>query len=85
MLEKILSKKQLRWQCRRGMLELDILLGRFLERYYNKLTKQQQQQFANLLTINDTELYDWLLRQQPVKQEFQIIVQLILDWQHDGD
>ena len=30
--------KRLRWQCRRGMLELDLLLGAFLDQYYLNLS-----------------------------------------------
>ena len=53
--------KQLRWQCRRGMLELDILLSRFLEKHYEQLAASEQQQFVELLTATDPELYAWLV------------------------
>jgi len=85
MLENQLSKKRLRWQCRRGMLELDVLLGRFLEQQYDELNTQQRQEFVNLLTIDDTELYGWLVQQQTVKQEFAAIVALIRNGQETDD
>lgn len=53
--------KELRWQCRRGMLELDILLARFLEKRYAELTEEEQAQFVKLLSATDPELYAWLV------------------------
>lgn len=50
----------LRWACRRGMLELDILLGRFLEQRYLLLSPQQKKCFEQLLTCEDQDLFLWL-------------------------
>lgn len=54
-------EKQLFWACRRGMLELDVLLGNFLREAYPHLAKSDQDLFANLLTYSDPELFSWLL------------------------
>ena len=40
---------RLRWSCRRGMLELDVLLGNFLEEAYFGLTPSEQELFVKLL------------------------------------
>lgn len=56
-----IEKKKLAWACRRGMLELDLLLMPFLTDHYDDLTAAQQQTFANLLSENDQTLYAWLL------------------------
>lgn len=48
---------RLRWRCRRGMLELDLVLARFLEENYIKLTAQQQAEFDALLDLPDQELW----------------------------
>ncbi len=85
MSELDLSKKRLQWQCRRGMLELDLLLNRFLQQQYTRLTAQQQRDFTALLSVSDTELYAWLMRQAAVAPAYQAIVAYILDWQrHDA-
>jgi antitoxin CptB len=47
------------WRCRRGMLELDLFLQRFLERDYPHLTDREQAAFARLLDIPDPELLDY--------------------------
>jgi len=52
---------RLKWQCRRGMLELDLLLSGFLENGYTGLDKQQQQLFVDLLETPDTELLEFLM------------------------
>lgn len=52
---------QLKWACRRGMLELDILLNRFLEKQYPYLSNIEQQTFIQLLSYQDPDLYHWLM------------------------
>ncbi len=50
---------RLRWRCRRGMLELDLVLARFLQRHCARLTVQQLAEFDELLDLPDQDL--WLL------------------------
>lgn len=49
------------WQCRRGMLELDVFLQRFLKQGYDDLNEKQQQAFMQLLELPDQELLEILL------------------------
>jgi len=53
--------EQLRWQCRRGMLELDFVLQRYLDDHFEAADKQDKIRFAELLTAQDPELQVWLL------------------------
>ena len=55
--------KRLSWACRRGMLELDVLLSRFLEEVYPHLSNQDQALFERYLSCSDPELYAFLLGQ----------------------
>jgi len=48
---------RLRWHCRRGMLELDMVLARFLEEKYVQLDARQQQEFESLLALEDQALW----------------------------
>ena len=52
---------RLRWQCRRGMLELDLLLNRFLDIGFAGLDAAQRVSFNRLLAYQDQILYDWLM------------------------
>ena len=49
---------RLRWQCRRGLLELDLVLERFLEKHCNRLHGERLSSFQTLLTYTDNEIWD---------------------------
>ncbi len=61
--------KRLRWQCRRGMLELDLLLGAFLDRHYLNLSAVDKNLFEQLLTYSDQDLYRYLMKRQFVEDQ----------------
>lgn len=51
------EKSRVRWHCRRGMKELDVLLERFVSTEYDALTALEHQAFCNLLEKSDPDLY----------------------------
>lgn len=54
---------RLRWRCRRGMLELDLLLAPFIEHEYLQLDESQRNAFERLLRLPDPELYSYLMEE----------------------
>ena len=52
---------RLRWHCRRGMLELDLLLEGFLDEGYAALDEDGRRLFARLLDYPDQVLIDWFM------------------------
>jgi len=52
---------KLRWRCRRGTLELDLLLLRYLEHAYLSATSDQQRAFLRILDLEDIELMPYLM------------------------
>nr|WP_274600225.1 succinate dehydrogenase assembly factor 2 [Thiocystis violacea] len=58
--------RRLRWQCRRGMLELDHLLSRFLELGYRDLSEADRLLFARLLGEQDQDLHNWLVSRSAI-------------------
>ena len=62
--------ERIRWRCRRGLLELDIVLGRFIE-HYASLNTQQQKVFDSLLDLPDTSLWDMISGKLPALNEDQ--------------
>lgn len=52
---------KLEWACRRGMLELDVLLGNFLKEAYPSLTTDDKILFIKLLNSSDPELFAWIM------------------------
>jgi len=56
------NKQRLRWQCRRGLKEVEVLLVPFLEQHFDALDVAEQLLFAELLTHHDMALFDWFLK-----------------------
>ena len=74
------SKARIRWACRRGMLELDVLFMPFVEEAYDSLDAKQQAAFQRLLTQEDPDLFAWFMGHEECKDaELNSMVQLILD------
>jgi antitoxin CptB len=58
---QITEYSELKWRCRRGMLELDILLNSYLDKNYNTMSQQQGDIFSEVLDYPDQVLFDLLL------------------------
>lgn len=52
------EQRRLAWRCRRGMLELDIVLQRFVATYFNGLTLAEMAQFDAMLELPDNQFWD---------------------------
>lgn len=63
-MELHIDRARLRWLCRRGMKELDVLLERFLKDRYDGLNTEQQQAFMRLLQMEDPDLMAMLMGKQ---------------------
>ena len=53
---------KLKWRCRRGIREFDILFTQFLEEEYPHLTEQQKEWFHLLVEEQDPVIMDWLFK-----------------------
>ena len=53
---------KLRWRCRRGLLENDLLLERFFARHGAGITPRQAALIEELMQLADNDLMDLLLR-----------------------
>jgi antitoxin CptB len=74
------NKARLKWACRRGMLELDILFIPFVEEAYDALSLEQQYIFERLLTEQDPDLFAWFMGHKVCEdKELNAMVQLILN------
>lgn len=69
---------RLRWRCRRGMLELDLLLQPFLDAGYDELDEAGQGLFIALLELPDQELLEQLMgiKETQEKELAHIITQI---------
>ncbi|MCX7056065.1 MAG: succinate dehydrogenase assembly factor 2 [Proteobacteria bacterium] len=57
---------RLRWRCRRGMRELDVLLERYLAQRWPSASAESHAAFLRLLELPDPELADYCLRRAPI-------------------
>ncbi|HEY7987089.1 MAG TPA: succinate dehydrogenase assembly factor 2 [Methylophilaceae bacterium] len=73
-----IEMQRMQWRCRRGLLELDIVLGRFVSQCYEHLTADQLRIFNDLLDYTDNELLDLIItRTQSPDAEVQELVLLM--------
>ena len=69
---------RLKWRCRRGLLELDLILQEFLERRFERLDAGEKALFDELLDSPDPDLLDWVLgRSEPADPRYRGVVRLL--------
>lgn len=67
--------ERVRWRARRGLLELDIVLGRFIEACYSQLSEQEKLIFEELLDMPDNPLWDMIAgRAEATQQDYQSLL-----------
>ena len=60
---------RIRWHCRRGLLELDLILERFNQRHLDGLDAVQLEQFKELLALDDNHLLDLIMERIAVTDQ----------------
>ncbi len=60
-----MEKARLRWLCRRGMKELDVLMERYLAGRYDAAPADEQQAFVELLGQEDPQIWSWIMEFEP--------------------
>lgn len=69
---------RIKWACRRGMLELDFILGQFLKTGFLEFSETEQLDFLTFLKHPDPDLYAWLMGYQKAESAADIkMIQLI--------
>lgn len=56
-----LDRARLRWRARRGLLENDLIITRFLDHYETQLTEADVKALTQLFEMDDNALLDVLL------------------------
>ncbi|MFT7459654.1 MAG: antitoxin CptB [Planctomycetota bacterium] len=68
---------RLRWRCRRGIKEMDLILQYFLEHDYPTLSSEDKTVFDEILDETDLDILDWVLdRAEPDRTEYKTIIKL---------
>lgn len=63
------AKKRIRWRSRRGLLELDLLLGSFLAERFEQLNDQELATYCLILDLPDNDFLDLLNGKASVTDE----------------
>jgi antitoxin CptB len=63
------SLSKLKWRCRRGLLENDLFIERFFQRYEASLTVGQARALEVLMDLSDNDLLDLLLKRREPEGE----------------
>ena len=53
---------RLRWRCRRGTREMDLILDRFLAAAGGDLDEETREVLERLLDQSDQDILDWIIR-----------------------
>ena len=84
-MERDADYNRLCWHSRRGMLELDLVLGPFVKERYLRLAAEDQRRYRRLLECEDQDLFSWFLgRVKPQDEELEKIVEQILAFTRPG-
>ena len=56
----VITKSRIKWKCRRGLLELDIVFEKFCETVLPAMEQEEMDRFFLFLDTPDQILLDWL-------------------------
>jgi len=69
---------RLRWRCRRGMRELDVMLTRYLDRVWPTASPAERDAFVQLVELQDPDLFGYLVgRTAPVEDSLLAVINCI--------
>lgn len=73
----MVTRSAVKWRCRRGMRELDILLAGFLEKGFDALDDDALTRLDAMLAAPDQDILAWLSGAHPPPPEHADIVRRI--------
>ena len=69
---------RLRWRCRRGMRELDVMLTRYLDRVWPTASPAERDAFTELVAMQDPDLFGYLVgRTSPAEEQQRAVIACI--------
>ncbi len=72
------ERDRLLWHCRRGLLELDLVLERFVSQHLDALDASQTEVFRELLAYEDNDLLDMVMgRAEPVNAQLNGVLHMM--------
>jgi antitoxin CptB len=73
-----IEENRLRWSCRRGLLELDLVLLRFMDSRYASMKTADVELLKELLDYPDQDLWDMIIgRLQPADKRVTPVLDML--------
>jgi antitoxin CptB len=66
------KRARLRWRARRGLLENDLIITRFLDAHETTLTDEEVDAFSRLMELPDNDLMNLLLSRAEPEGEYDL-------------
>lgn len=57
-----MDTQKLKWRSRRGLRELDLLFRNFIQKYWNQLTPEEFEIYAQVVGLEDQPLFDYIFK-----------------------
>jgi len=75
------QKKRLKIQSwRRGMKEMDLILGKFIDKNLDTLTQDEISSYERLLLQDDQLIFSWFCKYEKIPEEFTTVVTKISEY-----
>jgi len=75
---------RLKWRSRRGMLENDLVMEKFFERYTDQLNPERVEGLQVLLELDDGDLWDLVAGRIELRDNVMPVVREMLQWMRDS-
>lgn len=73
------EQARLKWMCRRGMKELDVLLENYLEHHYPNVPEEERVAFRDILNLDDPVLWYYVMgRDHPTDEMQQRVIEKLI-------
>jgi len=57
-----MDTQKLKWRSRRGLRELDLLFRNFIQKYWDQLTPEEFEIYAQVVDLEDQPLFDYIFK-----------------------
>ncbi len=57
-----MDRQKLKWRSRRGLRELDLLFRNFIQKYWDQLTLEEFEIYAQVVGLEDQPLFDYIFK-----------------------
>jgi len=72
--DKLLGSARVHYQCRRGMLELDVFLMPFCDAKYSSMEMSEKKHFVQFLDESDPDMFAWLMAYIESPKKYQNLI-----------